>query len=62
MSIYSDYKVGAMDDVEFHNACVEENMRDRWEREHEYDGYDNGDLEIDYEYDEYPLGFNPYQE
>lgn len=37
MSIYSDYKCGAMDDVEFHNACVEENDQDRWEREHEYD-------------------------
>ena len=29
MSIYSDYKCGAMDDVEFHNACVEENARER---------------------------------
>lgn len=37
MSIYSDYKVGAMDDIEFHNACVRENMIDRYEREHEFD-------------------------
>lgn len=29
MSIYSDYKVGAMSEVEFHNACVTENMKDR---------------------------------
>ena len=36
MSIFSDYKVGALSDVEFHNACVEMNAQDRWEREHEY--------------------------
>lgn len=29
MSIYSDYKVGAMSEVEFHNACVTENLKDR---------------------------------
>ena len=34
MSIFSDYKVGALSDVEFHNACVEMNARDRWEREY----------------------------
>ena len=34
MSIFSDYKVGALSDVEFHNACVEMNARDRYEREH----------------------------
>ena len=37
MSIFSDYEVGALSEVEFHNACVEMNARDRWEREHEYD-------------------------
>lgn len=37
MSIYSDYAAGALDEVEFHNACVEENLRDRCEREHELD-------------------------
>ena len=37
MSIFSDYKVGALSDLEFHNACVEMNARDRWEREHEFD-------------------------
>lgn len=48
MSIYSDYKVGALSEVEFHNACVEMNARDRWDREHEYD-----ELMIDDGYDEY---------
>ena len=48
MSIFSDYKVGALSDVEFHNACVEMNAQDRWEREHEYD-----DLTFDDGYDEY---------
>lgn len=42
MSIFSDYAVGALSDVEFHNACVEMNAQDRWEREHMYD-----DLQID---------------
>ena len=45
MSIYSDYKVGAMDEVEFHNACVTENMRDRWERDENYDDNRETDLE-----------------
>ena len=40
MSIFSDYRVGALSEVEFHNACVEMNARDRWEREHEYDEVD----------------------
>ncbi len=48
MSIFSEYKCGAISDVEFHNACVEMNAQDRWEREHEYD-----DLLIDDGYDEY---------
>ena len=29
MSIYSDYKCGAMTETEFHNACVTENMKER---------------------------------
>lgn len=37
MSMYSDYKVGALSDVEFHNLCVEENMRERYNEEHLYD-------------------------
>ena len=37
MSIFSDYKCGAMSDREFHNACVHMNAEDRWEREHEFD-------------------------
>lgn len=35
MSIFSDYKVGALSEVEFHNACVEMNVQDRYEREQE---------------------------
>ena len=37
MSVFSDYKCGAISDIEFHNACVEMNAKDRWEREHMYD-------------------------
>ncbi len=37
MSIHSDYKVGALSDVEYRNLCAEENRRERayideWER------------------------------
>lgn len=39
---------------DFKMAAAEENARDRWEREQE-------DLVIDDDED-YPLGFNPYQE
>lgn len=44
MSIFSDYKVGALSEVEFHNACVEMNARDRWERDHFFEP-DFDDLE-----------------
>lgn len=59
ISIYSDYKVGALDDVEFHNLCVEENARERayideWER------LADEDLVIDD--DDYPYGRNDWQE
>lgn len=47
MSIFSDYAVGALSDVEFHNACVEMNAQDRYEREHEYDEYEEADEEGD---------------
>lgn len=47
MSIFSDCKVGALSDVEFHNACVEMNARDRWEREHMYDDPDEEDEYIE---------------
>lgn len=40
MSIYSDYKVGAIDDFEFEQYAAEENRRDRWERNHLYDEFD----------------------
>ena len=45
MSMYSDYRVGALTEEEFDNLCVEENMRDRYEREHEYDDYEDEDEE-----------------
>lgn len=49
MSIFSDYKCGALSEVDFHNACVEMNRLDRWEREHIYDYYDDesDDLIVD---------------
>ena len=37
MSIFSDYKCGAMSDFEFDQACVRMNNEDRYEREHLYD-------------------------
>ena len=37
MSIFSDYKCGALSDEEFRSACAEMNRQDRWEREHEFD-------------------------
>ena len=43
MSIYSDHKCGAMDDFEFRQACIRENMRDRYEQDCE-DCDDIGDI------------------
>lgn len=37
MSIFSDYKCGAMDDFEFEQACARMNAEDRYDREHEFD-------------------------
>lgn len=37
MSIFSDYKAGALTDEEFHNECVKMNTQDRYEQEHMYD-------------------------
>lgn len=37
MSIYSDYKVGALSDDEYDSLCAWENRRERYEREHEDD-------------------------
>ena len=48
MSIFSDYECGAMTDVEFNNACVEMNARERWEEEH-YRDTDPEDEEEDEE-------------
>ena len=61
MSIYSDYKCGALSDDEYRNICNRENARERayvddFERLYE----EEADEEIDEE--ENPLGFNPWQE
>lgn len=59
MSIYSDYKVGALSDDEYDNLCAIENRKERayideWER------LADEDLVIDD--DEYPYGRNDWQE
>lgn len=41
MSMYGDYECGALGEVEYHNLCVEENTRDRYEREEEEHEQDN---------------------
>lgn len=43
MSIFSDYRVGALSDEEYRDECACMNRQDRWENEHEcedeeYDG------------------------
>ena len=47
MSIFSDYKVGALSEWEFEQEAARMNREDRWEREHMYD-----DLMIDDDYDD----------
>lgn len=47
MSIFSDYKVGALTDWEFEQEGRRMNREDRWDREHMYD-----DLVIDTEGEE----------
>ena len=37
MSIYSDYKVGALSDADFRSECARMNREDRWDRKHEFD-------------------------
>lgn len=51
MSIYSDYKVGALSDDEFRNMCIRENRRERQEYIDEWERYAETDdeLVIDYE-------------
>ena len=47
MSIFSDYKVGALSDFEFEQECARMNRQDRWERDHMYDDLNGGcDYEI----------------
>ena len=49
MSIYSDYKTGALSDYTFREACKRENARERYYEEQE-------DLQIDDGYDDYEEG------
>lgn len=37
MSIFSDYKVGALDELQYFNECVKMNRQDLYEQEHMYD-------------------------
>lgn len=39
MSAYAEYKHGTMSDEEFRAFGTEENNRDRWEPEHEFDEF-----------------------
>lgn len=60
MSIYSDYKVGALSDDEYDNLCAHENRKERYIDDFERYAYDDEDLVIDD--DEYPYGYNPWME
>ena len=40
MSIYSDYKHGALTQEEFRSACAEINRKEAWNIEHGYDEED----------------------
>ena len=60
MSIYSDYKVGALSDDEFRNLSIRENRKEQYIDEWERYAYEDEDLVIDD--DEYPYGYNPWQE
>ena len=52
MSIWSDYKCGALTDEEFRDECIKMNLQDRYEREHMYDKWFDEDEEEDEEEDE----------
>lgn len=60
MSIYSDYKAGALEDKEYHNLSARENRKERYIDEWERYAYEDEDLVIDN--DDYPYGYNPWQE
>lgn len=53
MSIFSDYKVGALSDWEFEQEGRRMNREDRWEREHYIDEWDRLADEDSGDYDEY---------
>ena len=50
MSIYSDYKVGALSDEEFREECKRINREDRIDREEYWKSFEN-DEEDDDEYE-----------
>lgn len=52
MSIFSDYKVGAISDWEFEQEGRRMNREDRWERERMYDEYENDDDDLVVDLDE----------
>ena len=43
MSIYSDYKVGALSDNEFKSLCAKENVKERFELDNDWEGYADDD-------------------
>ena len=49
MSYISDYKHGYIDEDEFRLCAAEENRRDRWEQEHEFDEEGEEDEGLDTE-------------
>jgi hypothetical protein len=47
MSIFSDYKSGAMSDDEYNFECGRMNRKDRSERDREYDEFDDDEEDED---------------
>ena len=45
MSIFSDHNCGALSDDEFREECKRMDRRERYEREHMYDEYDDDELD-----------------
>ena len=63
MSIYSDYKVGALSDSDYKFLAERENRRERaYIDDFERYAYEDEDLVIDEDEDEYPYGYCPWQE
>ena len=49
MSIYSDYKCGAITWEEFRRECARENREDRYYRDHQFDDVQDEEDEYDEE-------------